>query len=533
MIRKITLLFLLTFSVVRSQTPTVGLLFLDNDVSEGYTLFSPEVNNAVYLINNCGQKINEWTFTDLPGATCYLLENGTLLRAGKDKLEIRDWNNTVLWNYEMNANGLNQHHDIEPLPNGNILCIIRDSYTSTNIIAKGKNPLNVDQEIDLDKIIELKPVGINSAEIVWEWKFIDHLIQDYDNAKPNFGTIQNHPERIDLNYVDSDIESFERSYTHVNGIDYNAKLDQIIISARNLNEIYIIDHSTTTAEAASDTGGNSNLGGAILWRWGNPRVYKQGGAENQKLFKQHDVKWVEPGYLDEGKISVFNNGAYEIRAYSTVHLIEPEISNNAYTKENNTFIPSNFNWSWGGTILEKTMYEEIKSGTHSLPNGNFIICESSLGQVSEITKTGKHVWTYKNPSGTSLFNQFESVSPFFNSIFRAEKYPINYKGFSGKDLTPKGTIENENSISNTCATLSIVQNEINTIKIINPVIENILRFNQNIKLDVIKIIDVNGKEVFKTKNFINDHIRLNVKSGLYIIEFEKEKIIKRIKILVK
>ncbi|MDO6803713.1 aryl-sulfate sulfotransferase [Wenyingzhuangia sp. 1_MG-2023] len=532
MIKNITFILILTVSIVRSQTPTVGLIFSDDNVSEGYTLFTPEVNNSVYLINNCGEKVNEWTFTELPGATCYLLENGTLLRAGRNMLEIRDWDNTVLWNYEMNANELNQHHDIEPLPNGNILCIVRDSYTNTEIIAQGKNPLTVDQVIDLDKIVELKPIGTNDAEIVWEWKFIDHIIQDYDNTKPNFGIVENHPELMDINYIDSDIENLERGYTHVNGIDYNANLDQIMISARNLNEIYIIDHSTTTAEALGHTGGNSNLGGDVLWRWGNPRVYKQGGVENQKLFSQHDVKWVESGYLDEGKISVFNNGSTETRAYSTVHLLHPEISGNTYIKENNIFKPLNFNWSWGGSILEKTMYEEIKSGTHSLPNGNFIICESSLGQVSEITKMGEHVWTYKNPSGNSIFNQFETFSPYSNSIFRAEKYPSNYIGFSGKDLSPKGIIENENSISSACATLSIVQYEINSIRITNPVIDNVLKFNQTIKLDAIRIIDVNGKVISTSQNFFNDHLAINVKPGFYFIEFEKEEIPRRIKIIV-
>ncbi|WP_159020888.1 aryl-sulfate sulfotransferase [Algibacter sp. L3A6] len=532
MIKKITYILLLTVSLVRAQAPTVGLLFSDNNVSEGYTLFTPEVNYSVYLINNCGEKVNEWTFTEFPGATCYLLENGTLLRAGINMLEIRDWDNTVLWNYEMNANGLNQHHDIEPLPNGNILCIVRDSYSNTEIIAQGKDPLKVDQVIDLDKIVELKPIGTNQAEIVWEWKFIDHIIQDYDSSKANFGVIENHPERIDINYVDSNIESLDRGYTHVNGIDYNANLDQIIISARNLNEIYIIDHSTTTAEAAGHTGGYSNLGGDLLWRWGNSRVYKQGGVEDQKLFSQHDVKWVEPGYLDEGKISVFSNGSDQTRSYSTVHLLNTEMSGTTYTKENNTFKPLDFNWSWSGDILENPMYETIKSGAHSLPNGNFIICQSSLGQVSEITKAGEHVWTYKNPSGNSIFNQFDNISQNFNPIFRAEKYPSNYIGLSVKDLTPKGLIENENSFSSACATLSVAQIEIDNIRVTNPVTGHVLKFNQKIELDALRIIDINGRVVFSSKNFSNDHALINTQSGFYFIEFEKEKIIKRIKIIV-
>ena len=531
--KKIIIVFiLLTVAFVRSQSPTVGLLFLDHDVTEGYTLFTPETNQSVYLINNCGEKINEWTFTESPGATCYLLENGTLLRAGKRALEIRDWDNNVLWNYDMRANGLNQHHDIEPLPNGNILCIVRDTYSKTEIIANGKDPLKVGGTIDLDKIIELKPIGTNAAEIVWEWKFVDHLIQDYDNTKPNFGSVEAHPERIDINYVDPYFEGRDRGYTHVNGIDYNANLDQIIISARHLNEIYIIDHSTTTAEASGHSGGNSNRGGDILWRWGNPMVYRQGGVEDQKLFLQHDAKWVASGYLDEGKISVFNNGGDGIRLYSSVHLIDPEISGNTYVTADNKFKPLDFNWSWDGSILGTTMYETKKSGTHSLPNGNFIICESSLGQVSEITKTGEHIWTYRNPTGQSVFNQFDAISPNSNSIFRAEKYPSDYIGFSGKDLRSKGIIENENALSSSCATLSIVTSEIDNLKILNPVYNNVLKFNKEIMLDGIKIIDVNGKVVFKIKNFLNDHIFINVESGFYVIELQKKQEVQRVKIVI-
>lgn len=533
MIKKITLVFMLTISFVRSQTPSVGLLFSEHDVTEGYTLFTPEVNNCVYLINNCGEVINEWTFTESPGATCYLLENGTLLRAGKKALEIRDWENNVLWSYEMRDNGLNQHHDIEPLPNGNILCVVRDSYSNTEIIANGKDPLKVGASIDLDKIVELKPVGINDAEIVWEWKFIDHLIQDYDDTKKNFGVVEDHPELIDINYIDPYFEGRDRSgFTHVNSIDYNSSLDHILISARHLNEIYIIDHSTTIAEAAGHTGGNSNRGGDILWRWGNPNVYKQGGVEDQKLFLQHDAKWVETGYLDEGQISVFSNGGDNIRTYSSVHLLDPQISDGTYIKENNRFKPSDFNWSWSGDLLGRTVYETKKSGAHSLPNGNFIICESSLGQVSEITKTGDHLWTYRNPSGKDIFEQFEDVSPNSNSIFRAEKYPVNYIGFDGKDLTPKGIIENENMLSENCGTLSTAKSVINSLKILNPVRNNILRFNKTIELDKLKIIDINGREIFKTENFLNNQIIVDITPGFYFIELRKAGINKQFKIII-
>ena len=238
------------------------------------------------------------------------------------------------------------------------------------------------------------------------------------------------------------------------------------------------------------------------------------------------------GYLDEGKISVFNNGGDGIRAFSSVHLIDPELSGYTYEKENTKFKPSNFSWSWNGAILGRTMYETKKSGAHSLPNGNFIICETSLGQVSEITKTGKHLWTYKNPSGSNLFSQFDNISSNANSIFRAEKYPIDYIGFTGKDLMPKGLIENENALSSSCATLSILTSKIDNLKILNPVYNNMLKFNHEIEMDDIRIVDVNGRVVFATKNFLNDHVFIAVESGFYFIELQKEHIVRRVKIII-
>ena len=343
----------------------------------------------------------------------------------------------------MNDNGLLQHHDIEPLPNGNILCVLTDRYTDAEIINEGRDPATTDETFKLDKIVELQPTGTNDANIVWEWKFIDHFIQDFDLTKPNFGVIEDHPELIDLNFMNN----FNQDYTHVNAIDYNPVLDQIILTVRHLSEIYIIDHSTTTFESSGHTGGNFNRGGDILWRWGNPQVYKQGGIEDQKLFLPHDAKWVASGYLDEDKITVFNNDGDGTSSFSSIHLINPEIVNDTYIKEDGKFYPIDFEWSWSGSLLGEIVYQGKKSGTHSLPNGNFIICEFSTGKISEINKAGNHLWTYINPSGKEVFNQFDI--PVANGLFRAEKYPSNYVGFMGKDLSSQGIIENQNDNSET------------------------------------------------------------------------------------
>lgn len=525
---KFFFVFLVVGLKTYSQTPTIGLQFYDENAFEGYTLFTPESNNSVYLINNCGEKVNEWTFTEKPGATCYLLENGNLLRAGKESIEIRDWDNNVVWTFLMSSIGLSQHHDIEPLPNGNILCVITDIYSEEEIIAEGRDPFSVDSSFKLDKIVELQPLGTIDANVVWEWKFIDHFIQSLDNSKQNFGVVVDHPELIDINYDNGNAVD----WTHVNAIDYNASLDQIIISARNLNEIYIIDHSTTTSEAAGHTGGDSNMGGDILWRWGNPQVYQQGTVADQKLFLQHDSKWVEPGFLDEGKITVFNNDVNGANAYSSIHLITPDIVNGIYAKENNIFIPLDYEWSWNGSILGTTVFEFKKSGTHGLPNGNFIICETAKGRVSEIDKNGTHLWSYVNPAGEQIYNQFET--PFNKTIFRAEKYPTDFIGFNGKDLTPQGLIEDVNSISEDCiALLSIEHNQTESFLVVNPVEGGTIKFNKIVRLNAIQITDLSGRIVFEHDVFEGDNVKINLPQAMYFMRLQLEDKIVTKKIIVK
>ncbi|WP_456437182.1 aryl-sulfate sulfotransferase [Psychroserpens sp.] len=507
-----------------SQTTTTGLRSYNENVSNGYTLFTPEQNQNVYLIDNCGQLINQWIFDERPGLTCYLLENGNLLRAGRNTIEIRDWDSNIIWSFNLENNGIdNQHHDIEPLPNGNVLCILADDYTDAEMVALGKIPSPNGSTFNLDKIIEIEPSGINGGNIVWEWKFIDHLIQDFDNTKPNFGVVENHPELIDLNYTQ--INTQDSDYTHVNSIDYNAELDQILLSSRSLNEIHIIDHSTSTIEASGHTGGNSNKGGDILWRWGNPKAYKQGTSINQKLFSQHDAKWVESGYTDDGKITVFNNGGDNTLNSSSIHLITPEIINGDYSISNNIFNPQDYDWSWNGSVLDEIVNESKKSGVHSLPNGNLLFCQTSRGQFTEITKTGENLWTYANPTGLNgtIVNQFDVISNNVNSIFRSEKYPIDYLGFEGKDLTPQGIIENENSISIICEnSLSTNSLDFNNLKIINPVENNVILFNKHVIFKNISIIDIHGKTILSVENFDGNQLPINLSPSIYFIKLQNQ-----------
>jgi hypothetical protein len=512
-----------------AQNPTLGLLHHDAAATDGYTLFSPENNNNVYLVDNCGEKIHEWEFSERPGVTCYLLENGTLLRAGKDSLEIRDWDNTLLWSYGTAINGISQHHDIEPLPNGNILLVATQLLTAAEIEAEGRDPNLITANFKVDMVLELEPVGTNSANLVWEWRFIDHVVQEFDSTKLNYGVVQDHPELLDLNFDHG--SNFD--WTHINAVDYNATLDQLIISSKNMHEIYIIDHSTTAAEVGGHTGGNSGRGGDFLWRWGNPSVYHAGTAQDQLLFDQHDPKWVEPGFPDDGKISVFNNGGDGVTNNSSIHLIEPDLNAGVYGMAAGKFLPAAYDWTWSDDILGVPVYSNKKCGTHQLESGNFLITQTYVGQVSEITKAGEHLWTYRNPSGSLLYNQYAVIPANSNSIFRAEKYAPTYPGFAGQDLTPQGILEDQNAFTDTCRLFSAIEEDaLSYISLTNPVENGVLVFGNAVNLDLLSIVDLNGKLVLSKTAFTGTELPVDLPAGMYFLRLSNGKAVRTTKIVV-
>ena len=502
-----------------SQTPTLGLTYTSDSVSPGYTLFSFDGGQDVYLINNCGEQVNKWSIPETPGLTSYILENGNILITGKDSLYIKDWNDNLIWTYPTTANNIRQHHDVQPLPNGNILCVVAEFKSVSEQIASGKDPALAVSNFKLDAILELEPIGSNNANIVWEWHFWDHLVQDFDSTKINYGVVADHPELLDINFIGPN----EADWTHVNSIHYNEQFDQIMLSARHKSELYVIDHSTSTAEAAGHTGGTSGKGGDFLWRWGNPQVYDQGTALDQKLFMQHDGQWVKQGYPDAGKVTVFNNEGDGSATFSSVHTILPDMNGAGYVLTNNKFGPDDFAFSWNGTVQGDVMFSNKKSGVHALPNGGFLMCESERGRFIEIDSLGNIVWVYRNPQGhpaNDIFDQYYTFTNNENSTFRATKYELDYAGFTGQDLTPTGILENLNPLSDSCeASVLSVLNQPEFVSIVNPVTNGIITMNIS-DFNSIELIDQTGKIVKTWNSFTTDLDVRDLSNGIYLIRVD-------------
>jgi hypothetical protein len=249
-------------------------------------------------------------------------------------------------------------------------------------------------------LIEIKPNGKTGGDIVWQWHVWDHLIQDHDKEKANFGDVAAHPERVDINYNVVAGRRANADWTHFNAVAYNADLDQIAVSLRTFGEIWIIDHSTSTAQASGKTGGRSGKGGDLMYRWGNPRVYRGGTQADQTLFGQHNVHWIPKGLPGAGHLLIFNNGdTRPAGRYSTVEeVVTPVDSDGRYILgPGKKYGPEKAVWTY--TAPNPTdLYSGNISGAMRLPNGNTLICSGAPGIVFEVTAQNKVVWQFNLPS---------------------------------------------------------------------------------------------------------------------------------------
>ncbi len=380
----------------------------------GFTLYSPNNSKYAYLLDMSNKKVKTWTFDKSGGYATYLLSDGSVIRpalstnsslAGGGEagvIQKYNWAGTKTWEYTYSSSTYRTHHDIEPMPNGNVLCIAWEVKSATEATAAGYKS---NSQIIPDAILEIQPSGTTGGTIVWEWHAWNHLIQEYNSSKNNYGTVSAHPELLNINM--SANSSSGGGWMHCNSVKYNADLDQIVISSHNLNELYVIDHSTTTAQAASHSGGKSGKGGDILYRWGCPANYGLSGTSYFDVV--HSACWVPSGYPGAGHIMAFNNRA----ASTTSQIVELNQPTNGYTysyTSGSAYSPSAPYWAYTASGF----YAVHLGGCQRLPNGNTLITQSLIGKMFEVDSLGNVLWTY-TPGG-EIVKAFRYAPSYYSGL---------------------------------------------------------------------------------------------------------------------
>jgi hypothetical protein len=357
----------------------------------------------VYLITKQGEKKREWNFDINTGNDVELMDNGKLMamfRAPNPAfsfggyggvLKVINPNGTTDWEMTYADENKMAHHDFERLPNGNFLLI---AWEKVSAVEAQQNGANTQNPIYPETIVEINPA---TMQVVWEWHSFDHIVQDHDSTKENFGVVANNPQLINVNYQMAE----NGNIMHANGIDYDAQKDVIYLSVNFFSEVWVIDHSTTTAQAASHSGGNFNKGGDLLYRFGNPEAYNNPQG-TRMFYSVHHPNFLDTNVPGKGNVLVYNNGGnisqskvYELKMPATFNL-QPNTNNEPQVI-----------WSF----IDPELFYDRVSGASRLKNGNTLICEGGYG-FWEVTPDGTVVWKY-NGGGTTFWRVYgiEKNSP--------------------------------------------------------------------------------------------------------------------------
>jgi hypothetical protein len=399
------------------------------------------------------------------------------------RIQELDWDGNVVWEYELAGADLTQHHDVKRLPNGNLLLIAWEFHSADEARAHGRDADQVtDEGLWSDVVIEIHPTLPKGGDVVWKWRAWDHLAQDRDPKKPDFSAPRDQPGRIDIN-ADHRYEpkeetaearkkredrerqmksvgyaggndpqddppapaaapapasapavasggakpdapkapKIESDWMHTNAIDWHPELDLILLSSPHLREIFVIDHSTTTAQAASNSGGRYGHGGDLLYRYGNPQNWGMGRNADERLFYQHNAQWLHDGPKGELHVLLFNNGAKRpVKEYSSVEeFVLPFDREHGFVRAaDKPFGPAEPIWSYSDP---DNFFSGFISGAQRLPNGNTLICAGASGRVFEVTSDKHIVWDYLSPLGGEVEPPKQGGKAPPKALFRATR----------------------------------------------------------------------------------------------------------------
>jgi hypothetical protein len=438
--------------------------------SEGYTLFAPMSGGTTYLLDAAGAVAHTWESDSAAAGAVALMENGHLLRSARAPrnldlpgggqgglLQELDPEGKLVWSFELAGGQYSLHHDFELTPYGTILAIAWDRKTSAEALAAGRDPAGIRGDAFWpDVVLEILPLPEGGGSIAWEWHAFDHIVQERFPERANHGSVRAHPELIDLNcdlaedsapdaaelaelratgYVGEEREEDARrprppDWLHTNAIAYDPERDVILLSSRNLSEVWVIDHSTSTAEAVGHAGGRFGRGGDLLARWGNPQNHA--GDGERQLFHQHDAHWIPAGLPGAGNVLLFDNGPRPEGTFSRVlefHLALP--GDEAATSAEPP---------WSCVAIDgEPFFSSHLSGAQRLPNGNTLVTVGAHARLVEITADGEVAWEYRHLlRGGELArrgpsNPDETTDPHGTSrvgIFRATRLPPEHPGLA-------------------------------------------------------------------------------------------------------
>ena len=284
----------------------------------GYTLALHGGKRPVLLDMN-GRRVHSWPEARVK-SRIRLLEDGSLLALalGRSVVEY-SWDGELTWRFDTGTDL--PHHDVIRLRNGNTLFPV--------LPRRGQ----------FDEILEVDRTG----GIAWQWSSEDHLREHI--------TERHAQRRRDMTHINSVQEIPDNR--RFSGGDARFRPGNLLISARNLNQIFVIDKATKD----------------VVWSYAGT------------LDLQHEALMIPPGSPGEGNIVVFDNGYKNTHRYQKSRILEIDPSDSSVV------------WEY----LSEDFYSPTAGVQQPLANGNIMIGSSRGGRVFEIDRRGSIVWQWAPP----------------------------------------------------------------------------------------------------------------------------------------
>ncbi len=358
---------------MRSVYPIGTTRYRPERCCNGYTIFFRGLEVALVDMN--GTETNIWKLdtekTDNGTDRAHLQRNGNILvsRGGMDSvdglIQEYNWEGEIVWEFIPEGQIphprlTGPHHDVWRKENGNTLLICRDPVPP-EYLALVREPTWQGQTICGDTILEVD----RSGEVVWEWNSHGHLdINHYRLlASPEWFAGPYNSTVVDWTHVNT-VREIPQNQWYEKGDD-RFRPGNVIISARQLDTVYIIDRDT----------------GAIVWQYSGDYF---GG-----LSGQHEPYMIPPGNPGEGNIMIFDNGASPWRDLGHAGM--------SYVLEVNP-ATKDLVWVYNAGLDFHSTYT---SSAQRLPNGNTLVCEAAAKRVFEITRDFEIVWEHVRPTPRS------------------------------------------------------------------------------------------------------------------------------------
>ena len=300
------------------------------------------------LMDMDGTVVHAWPEVRAAGRARLFPDDRLALIGESGDFEEYDWEGNETWRYTLDAPNDFLHHDFIRLESGNYLLLAHDPTVGADYLL----------EVDRD------------GTILWRWDAAEHLVSDFAN------TVGESNNRTHINSV------FElpANRWHERGDDRFLP-GNILLSARNLNTIYIVSRAT----------------GEVVWKF------------SENLDYQHEAIMIPIGTPGAGNIVLFDNGYYNRKAFRQSAIVEVDPTSQRRVWE---YRKRGFYSSTGGT-------QQI------LPNGNLLVTSSQGGRVFEVTKSGSIVWQWSPPYLPMRVSRYPAeFTPAFSRLAPPSERPI-------------------------------------------------------------------------------------------------------------